>query len=613
MSDDLHKLPGPTLILAGPGTGKTYCLGKRIRFLVEEQNVPPQNIAVITFTAAAAKNMRDRISDMTKPDLYLPYKKQPRSIRTMHSLGYKILRENPCAIGLEDIVGVVTSDRLRNILVSDAAQLAGYDRDDAQETVKCRQFGACNYSDEKKCHICSKYQRILRSCSAIDYDEQILLACRLLKENSDLLAKYQTQCRHLLVDEYQDINAAQFELIFLLSQGQRDGLFVVGDDDQSIYSWRGGSPEFIRKFKRDFGKEAKIETSTKSFRCHKHILEGSISMVRDFDAQRLPKDDFEYHVKEGPKIQIHNTPSDQQEAAIVRSIVERALPSLNVLILFPHRGFATSVVQELRNARINFTAPLTLPGEGLPLISVLSKWLRNSHDSLAFREILEAFMDNASTGIPSKKVRKAEKKEERKSAFQKISSLWEHVIGKKSPNLWAGLEIEREDDWLYSLIFSAFSDLIALYHNSQEPDVFVAQVINTLVPWKQTQGFLDEVDTWVESSGQWTVLGKGLDVQLMTLQGAKGLEAKVVCVIGLEDGILPRLDSSEKDLAEQSRLMFVSMTRAIEELHLFHARKRSGGLIFRSPYKKGKRPDINRSRFLDHIPNQNTEVRYHPA
>jgi DNA helicase-2/ATP-dependent DNA helicase PcrA len=99
----------------------------------------------------------------------------------------------------------------------------------------------------------------------------------------------------------------------------------------------------------------------------------------------------------------------------------------------------------------------------------------------------------------------------------------------------------------------------------------------------------------------------------MTLQGAKGLEAKVVCVIGLEDGVLPRSDADENALAEQSRLMFVSMTRAIEELHLFHARKRSGGLIFRSPYKKGKPSDISRSRFLDHAPDEYKEDKYHHA
>ncbi len=97
--------------------------------------------------------MRDRISDFNKPDLYLPYKKQPKTIRTMHSLGYKIVRENASEIGLKDIVKVVTSDRLRNILIGDAAQLAGHDRSDGTETEKCRQFGACNFSaEDKKCH-----------------------------------------------------------------------------------------------------------------------------------------------------------------------------------------------------------------------------------------------------------------------------------------------------------------------------------------------------------------------------------------------------------------------------------------------------------------------------
>jgi superfamily I DNA/RNA helicase len=613
VNEELHELPGPLLLLAGPGTGKTSSLGKRIKFLVEEVNVLPENITVITFTAAAARNMRDKISDITKPDFFLPYNRQPMSIRTMHSLGYKIVRENASDIGLKEITSVVTGDNLRNILVGDAAQLAGYDRDDGKETAQCRQFGACQYSDEKKCHICNAYLQLLRSCSAIDYDEQILLACKLLREKSDTLAKYQAQCKHLLVDEYQDINAAQFDLISLLSQGQRDGLFVVGDDDQSIYSWRGGSPEFIRRFKEDFGKKARVERARKSFRCHKHILEGSISIVKDFDLQRLPKDVLEYQVEEGPKIQIHNAPSDEKEAVIVRSIVERALPSLDVLILFPHRRFASVVVRELRNAGIKFTAPMPLPGEGLPLISILSKWLKNNNDSLAFREILEEFIENPSTGIPSKKTRKPEKKRERKSILKKISSLWKHTIERRAPSLWVSLELERENDTLYSLIFSAFSDLISFYNKTQDPANFVSQVINTLAPWKHTQSFLDEVDTWVETLSERTSFGEGPNVHLMTFQGAKGLEAKVVCVIGLEDGILPRSESKEKELVEQSRLMFVSMTRAIEELHLFHARKRSGNLIFRSPYKKGKPPDIQRSRFLDHIPEEHREERYHPA
>ena len=611
MNDKTHELPGPILLLAGPGTGKTTRLAKRIKYLVEDQNVSPQNIVVITFTTAAAKNMRDKISDITKPDLYLTSKNQPQLIKTMHSLGYMILKENPSAFGLEDTISVVTTDKLRNILIGDAAQIAGYDRADSIDTINCRQYGNCVSSDEKKCHICEAYKSILRCCSAIDYDEQIFLACKLLKDDSSILEKYQSKCMHLLVDEYQDINAAQFELISLLSKGQEEGLFVVGDDDQSIYSWRGGSPEFIRSFKKDFGKNSKIVSLNKSFRCHKNILEGSLAIVKNFDKLRLPKEEFEYEHEEGPKIVIHNAPSDEKEATIVKSIIEKALPSLDVLILFPHQGFKSLVIQELRNAKIAYSAPLQLPGEGLPLISVLSKWLRNNHDSLAFREILERFTDNPAVDIPSKRVRKEDKKRDRKKAFKKISLLWENVIDKRSPSVWAGLIKDKKKDSLYSKVYTEFSNLISLFDNEEEPDNFIAQIVETFILWKKTPDFIEEIENWIEASEQLSILGQSSDVRLMSLQGAKGLEANVVCVIGLEDGILPRSDSKDKDLSEQSRLMFVSMTRAINELHLFHARKRSGDRIFRSPYKKDGKPDLSRSRFLDYIPDKYKEGRYH--
>jgi len=112
MVDDIHELSGPLLLLAGPGTGKTYRLGKRIKFLVEELEVPPENITVITFTAAAAKNMRDRISDFNKPDLYLPYKKQPKAIRTMHSLGYKIIGRMPQRLALRILLRLLRATGL---------------------------------------------------------------------------------------------------------------------------------------------------------------------------------------------------------------------------------------------------------------------------------------------------------------------------------------------------------------------------------------------------------------------------------------------------------------------------------------------------------------------
>lgn len=252
MGDDLHTKPGPLLFLAGPGTGKTYRLAKRIKYLVETKGVPPEEITVITFTAAAARNMRQRISDAEKPELFLPFKQQPKCIRTMHSLGYGILKEDPNSPGFKE-AAVLDSLAVQTILMEDAAQLGGYMRGDAPLAGDCRRCGNCTPCDCAKCKICEQYRNILQACRAIDYDDQILMACKVLRQNPDLLARYRQSCRHLLIDEYQDINAAQFELIKMLCEGQEEGLFVVGDDDQSIYSWRGGSPEFIRRFQRDFG------------------------------------------------------------------------------------------------------------------------------------------------------------------------------------------------------------------------------------------------------------------------------------------------------------------------------------------------------------------------
>jgi len=225
----------------------------------------------------------------------------------------------------------------------------------------------------------------------VDHDEQVLLACQILKNNPDVLAKYRALTRHLLVDEYQDINAAQFGLIRLLSDGQRDGLFVVGDDDQSIYSWRGGSPEYIRRFKDDFSPDARVVPLSESFRCHRHVLEGAIAVVEQFDRGRLPKGTFQYKIPDGPRIVIHNAPSDAKEAKLVRRIVQDALPSQDVLVLFPTRLFLRAIAQELRAAQIPFSAPLSLPGTGLPLVSVLGAWLADPSDSLSFRQCLEAF------------------------------------------------------------------------------------------------------------------------------------------------------------------------------------------------------------------------------
>jgi len=611
MGDDLHTRPGPLLLLAGPGTGKTYRLAKRIKYLVETEGVSPEEITVITFTAAAARNMRQRISDAGKQELFLPLKQQPKHIRTMHSLGYAILKEDPSVTGVEE-PEVVDSLAVQTILMEDAAQLAGYTRADAPLAGDCRRCGNCSASSSTKCGICKQYRNILRACRAIDYDDQILLACKVLSGNSDLLARYRLSCKHLLIDEYQDINAAQFKLIRMLCDGQEEGLFVVGDDDQSIYSWRGGSPEFIRRFRKDFGDKARVEPLLVSFRCHPHVLEGATSVVEAFDGARLPKGQFSYKAPDGPQILLHDVPSDEKEATIVKAIVEEAIPSKDVLILVPHRGFASAVAAELRRARIPFSAPASLPGDGLPMLATIGRWLSNPDNSLALRECIESCLANPALGIPSRRVRKAEKKKQREDGLQRISRLWAPQIKGDVSSFWQALLNASDGDVLLTSIAGAFSKALDLYKSSQVGE-FSLHVMDNLLPWKDPTSLLDEVQSWVSAGQSLSHQANRTDVQLMTLQGAKGLEARVVCVIGIEDGTLPHKDASRDALAEEARLFYVSATRAIDELHLFHARKRSGHLLFRNVYPESGAPDLVVSRFINAISPKHLKRRFHPA
>jgi len=610
MNDDIHKKPGPLLLLAGPGTGKTYRLGKRIKYLVEEAGVPPQDITVITFTTAAAKNMRDRISDETRPELYVNPTSQPRSIRTMHSLGYMILQDEDAQLPF-DCNTVVTSINLQRILCQDAAQLAGFDRSQAKEAEICRRLGHCRRSSDRRCLICQKYQQLLQACSAIDHDEQILLSCDLLKKNPDLLRKYRSQCKHLLVDEYQDINDAQFQLIKMLSDGQLEGLFVVGDDDQSIYSWRGGSPEFIRRFEHDFGDTAAVEPLQISFRCHKHVLEGSTDVVSKFDSDRFSKGPFTYKVEGKIKIQTHSVASDEKEALIVRSIVKNALPSRDVLILVPHRGFAKSISKALFEAKIPFSVPPTIPGEGLPAMASLSRWLNNPLDSLSFRMCLEDFINN-NPEVPSKLVRKKETKQERENIFGMVSNLWEPVLAKEQTSLWGSLTNLSARSTILEAARETFSKISELAQ-AESTSTFASQVLDALGMWKKPPALLNEIDAWVSFFERSYTQDQGEDVRIMTFQGAKGLEARVVCVLGVEEGTLPSNTGDPHRIAEDARLFYVSATRAIDELHLFHARKRSGSIVFRDIYNSGASPDMQPSRFLSYIDEEHKESIYHPA
>jgi superfamily I DNA/RNA helicase len=491
--------------------------------------------------------------------------------------------------------------------MGDAAQLAGLPRKQGDDTTACRRRGDCSRSSDPKCSVCANYVAILRACNAVDYDDQVLLACELLEADPLLLGKTQERARHLLVDEYQDINAAQYRLIRLLAGANPRGLFVVGDDDQSIYSWRGGSPRFIRTFRDTFAPDAAVWVLSKSWRCHRHVLEGAMGVVGRYDGDRLPKTIEQYDCEEGPSIDVHNVPSDQREAEIVAAIIGNALPSRSVLVLVPTRNHGRLVAQQLRRSRLQFAAWGERGGDGLPLVARLAAWLRDQGDSVALRECLQAIVDAGVGGVPGPHSRRADKLAAREEALAAVSGLWRPAIS-DGVSLWDSLCAAARP----AEVLAELRDGLTSLESVDEKDVpaFAARVTALLRPWANRDRFLDEVSEWVRgSTGQRDGLPQ---VRLMTLQGATGLQADVVCVLGLEEGTVPRGDDPD-ELREQARLFYVSMTRARYELHLFYARTRSAAVSFQTPYKRESGPKVLQpSRFLSAIPPEHRRSKPHP-
>jgi len=283
----------PALVLAGPGAGKTYLLADRIKRLLAS-GVAGTTITVLTFGRDASQHMRNKLLD-PEGGFGIPFVDLP-NVSTMHALGFEIVNRKTRSLKLRKADLRIQSDsRVKQLLYRDAAMLLGYSEGHADAARQCKLRGECEKgSKEPECPICEKYWEIMSKCNCIDFDDQVLFACQLLEDDPSLLSEFQERCRHLLVDEYQDINAAQFKLIELLSQNSRAGLFAVGDDAQSIYRFRGADPEFILRFGSDFP-GASMPPLAHSRRCHELTMAPAQEILKTHYPDWTGPHDLEYH------------------------------------------------------------------------------------------------------------------------------------------------------------------------------------------------------------------------------------------------------------------------------------------------------------------------------
>ncbi|UCC40308.1 MAG: ATP-dependent helicase [Candidatus Aminicenantes bacterium] len=592
--DIVTNFESPTIVLAGPGTGKTYLLADRIMRLLDNET-DKNTITVITFGTDANQYMINNLTDPNE-DFKINFADLPH-ISTMHALGLKIVKEKPREVNLRKAnLEVQGDEKVKKLMYRDAAFMLSFTEEDGKEALDCKQFGDCREnSDLNKCKICRKYWEIMSKCNCIDFDDQILFACKILENNPDILDKYQSQAKHLLVDEYQDINAAQFRLIELLSRESRNGLFVVGDDAQSIYGFRGSSPDFILSF-TDHYPDAETATLTTSRRCHKKIVEDSFKVLEKYYEERSGRPEFEYIDEEGEAPAIWQLSSELVEAKMVARIARSSVHDKKiVLILVPKKEFFPLITKELSNYGVAYDCTESFLPRRIEKIKRLFDWIKNPNANFLTRLVVEDLINDGIAKVPgARKDRRCrpETIERRIGEETEIARLWESVDIRN--NLFSVIRALDNPNVILVKIRDSLLNLINLYNDyvGDNRGEFLKQLSIITGMWMNPSQLEEDISSVVNLLQPQNPTSPGL-VKLRTMRKAKGLQADAVIIVGLESDIMP---DQRSDKVEEARLFYVSMTRAKKNLYMFHAYRRPRNISYGENLT-----DKRRSEFLDAI------------
>jgi len=590
----VSNIESPTLVLAGPGTGKTYLLADRIKRLLDN-GTDKNTITVLTFGTDARQLMLNKLTDPNEgfniKFIDLPY------ISTMHSLGFKIVQEKAHGVNLRKIdLKVQDNENVKKLMYRDASFILGFTEEDGKEALECKQFGDCRENPEvSKCQICRKYWEIMSKCNCIDFDDQILFACQILENNPDILERYQSRSKHLLVDEYQDINAAQFRLIELLSRESRNGLFVVGDDAQSIYGFRGSNPKFILNFTKDYP-EAEATTLAQSHRCHEKIMEDAFKVLEKYYEEWSGKPEFEYIDEAGELPFIWQLPSEIAEAKKVAQIARSSVHDRKiVLILVPKKEFFPLITKELSKYGVAYNCTESFLPRRIEMVKRLFDWIKNPNASFLTRLVVEDLINSGIAKVPGARKDKRCTPETIKRRIveeTEIARLWESVNTRN--DLFSVIKTLCNPNETLVKIRDSLLNLIKLYsdYGGDNRGESLKQLSIIIGIWMNPSQLEEDISSVVNILQPQNPTSPGL-VKLRTMRKAKGLQADTVIIVGLESDIMP---DPRSDKVEEARLFYVSMTRAKKDLYLFHAYRRPRNISY------GKTLiDKSRSEFLNVI------------
>lgn len=600
-------IDGPVLIIAGAGSGKTRALTHRLAYLIE-QGVKPENILALTFTNKAAGEMRNRIYKLLTTNHSLP-----TFIGTFHAFGAKILRQEARHLGYgnnfiiydENDTLSATKEIMADLALNPeqfkpAGIHAAISRE-KNELVDARAYGekAKDFYEKTAAAVFEKYEARLKTADALDFDDLLLLTVKLFIKKPEILEKYQDRFRHILVDEYQDTNHAQYVLLKLLA-GKHKNICVVGDDWQSIYSFRGADFKNILSFEHDYP-EAKIVMLEENYRSSQNILDAAGGLIE----KNMYKTQKKLWTRRytGEKIKIIQTADEVEEGLFITEEIKRILSGephiardLNDFVIL-YRTNAQS--RALEEAVLREGWPYRLVGavkfyERREIKDILCylRFIQNERDLISLKRIINVPPRGLGKSAWDK-IALAGSVE--KISHPKIKSFTDMILELKKESFQKQLAdfiktvLEKTQYKNYCLDGTAEGE--ARWENVMEL-LTVAAKFNNLEPKSGLESFLEEIaltastDDISEESGT---------VNLMTLHSAKGLEFRVVFIAGAEEGLLPHSKSAwdTAQMEEERRLAYVGLTRAKEKAYLVFTRRRN---IY------GRSESSLPSRFLGDIP-----------
>ncbi len=602
----VKKIDGPMLILAGAGSGKTKTITSRLAYLLDVVGIPAANTLTLTFTNKAAKEMRERALSMIKPTSYPPL------LCTFHKFGLLFLKFHIHRLGRKNnFVVIDTEDKKRIIkkfnsevpLPLIASEISRYKNSLLTPDEAYAQAELQNYKTIAK--IYEQYEAHLHENNLVDFDDLLALTYKLLNENEDLAKETSDKYQYIMIDEYQDTNELQFRLLKKLCSSHNN-LCVVGDDDQSIYGWRGANIRNIIEFDKDFDDTYVVKLEN-NYRSTEPILNAANALI-EHNRNRLGKKLVSTKGK-GKEVATMSSHDEGEEANKIANSISELLTSGvkadDIAVLYRINALSRSLEEGLARHRIPYKLVGGLRFYDRAEIKDLISYLRvvtNVHDSFSLKRII----NKPKRGLGKATIDKLElsSMQAEKSIFELIDTSsnaeLEGLIKKKNTLTVKKLvqdikEISKAaQDASYDLvdlleetfkIKSIYENMPDAYDRLSNIDEFYGLFRDFIKqnPETSLDEFLNELTLQSEQDQV-----EGESIYIMSIHASKGLEFKHVFIIGLEEGFLP-LVGDGSDTEEERRLGYVAITRAESELTMSHVASR---------FYKGRRTELSKSRFF---------------